>query len=299
MPLPDVHASTEPAVIKRGEYLVFGPSHCVECHVGSWEEYEQASERGERPSLKGGIRFAASPLGAVYSKNLTPDPDTGIGYTDAQIARMLRYGVRPNGRASVQPLMPFELLSDADLTAIISYLRAQPPVRHVVPDNEWTLIGKVVKSLAPTFKPRTAVTPYASSPEERATKERGEYLARSAANCGGCHSPRTTLTFAVNGPEFSGGNPMEPTPLQDADPAIWFRPPDITPAKESALTKFPDRETFVARFQRGGRQHPGSPMPWECYGRMSAEDVGALYEYLHSLPAAPGTGGETTFRQAS
>jgi mono/diheme cytochrome c family protein len=299
-PLPDIHASTDPAVIKRGEYLVFGPSHCVECHVGSWEEYEQASERGERPALRGGIRFAAAPLGAVYSKNLTPDPETGIGrYTDPEIARLLRYAVRPNGRATVRPLMPFELMSDADLTAIVSYLRAQPPVRSVVPANEWTLIGKVVKSLSPTFRPRTAVSPYAAAPEQRATKERGEYLARSVANCTGCHSPRSQLTFAVNGPEFSGGNPMEPAPLQGADPSIWFRPPNITPANGSALKKFPDRDTFVARFLRGGRQHAGSPMPWECFSRMSPEDVGALYEYLHSVPAADGPSGDPRVRQSN
>lgn len=299
-PLPDLHASSDPAMIKRGEYLVYGPSHCVECHAGSFAEYDAAMERGERPALRGGIRFAAPPLGAVYSKNLTSDPETGIGrYTDAQIARMIRYSVRADGRASVQPLMPFDKLSDGDIVAILSFLRAQPPVRHVVPDNEWTLVGKVVKSFAPAFKPRTGVAPYIASPEERPTRERGEYLARSAANCTGCHSPRATLTFAINGPEFSGGNEMEPTPRPDADLSVWFRPPNITPAKESALSKFPDRDTFVARFQRGGRQHAGSPMPWECYGRMSTADIGAVYEYLHSLQPAPGPSGDPAVRKSS
>jgi hypothetical protein len=53
------------------------------------------------------------------------------------------------------------------------------------------------------------------------------------------------------------------------------------------LTKFPDRATFVARFLRGGRHYPGSPMPWECYARMSENDAAALYEFLHALPPAP------------
>jgi hypothetical protein len=126
--------ATDPAVIKRGEYLVYGPAHCVECHVGSPDEIERAAERGERPALSGGMKFAAAPLGALYSRNLTPDVETGIGrYSDGQIARMLRSSVRPDGRASVQLLMPFGDMSDADIVAILSFLRAQPAVSHRVP----------------------------------------------------------------------------------------------------------------------------------------------------------------------
>ena len=284
---PDLKASTDPAMIARGEYLVFGPAHCVECHVGSWAEFERSAD-GSRPALVGGIEFKAPPLGAIYSKNLTPDPETGIGrYTDGQLARMMRYSVRPNGRASVQPLMPFENMSDEDVVAILSYLRAQPPVRHEVPENQWTLIGKVIKSFAGTFKPRSEIHPPAAAPAEAPTAERGEYLARYVANCTGCHSPRDEMTFALNGPEFSGGNPMEPAQLTGADPAVWFTPPNITRQPVSGLSKFPDRATFVARFLRGGRHHPGSPMPWECYARMSESDAGALYEFLQALPPAP------------
>ena len=94
--------------------------------------------------------------GAIYSKNLTPDKETGIGrYTDGQIARMMRYNVRPNGRSSVGPMMPFHNMSDEDMIAIISFLRAQPPVRNQVPDNEWTLAGKVINSLSSTLQAAT------------------------------------------------------------------------------------------------------------------------------------------------
>lgn len=97
-------------------------------------------------------------------------------------------------------------------------------MRHVVPDNEWALVGNVVESFAPAFKPRTGVAPYVALSEERPTRERGEYLARSAANCTGSPLPRATLTSAINRPEFSGGNEMEPTPRPDADISVWFRP---------------------------------------------------------------------------
>ena len=123
-PVPDVRASSDPAVIARGEYLVYGPAHCVECHSSSFEEFQKVVN-GEKVPLQGGTRFEAPPLGAVYSKNLTPDPDTGIGrYTDGQIARMMRYNVRPDGRASIAPMMPFHNMSDEDMIAIISFLRS-------------------------------------------------------------------------------------------------------------------------------------------------------------------------------
>jgi mono/diheme cytochrome c family protein len=286
-PLPDLHASADPAAIARGEYLVFGPAHCVECHTESNEAYERYAQTGERPPLMGGVKFPAPPLGAIYSKNITPDRETGIGrYSDPQIARMLRYAVRPDGKASIRPLMPFGDLSDEDVVGILSYLRAQPPVRHDVPDADWTLIGKVIKSLVVVFKPRTEVKAMKTAPAQQPTRERGEYLARGVADCTGCHSPLNQLTFALDGPEFSGGVPMEPRDIAGVDKSVWFAPPNLTPLKGSALNRFPDRETFVARFQRGGRKYAGSPMPWECFGKMTAEDAGALYEFLHSMPAA-------------
>jgi mono/diheme cytochrome c family protein len=283
--LPDLHASTDPALIARGEYLVYGPAHCVECHSESNEAFERYAETGVRPPLIGGFRFAAPPLGVIYSRNLTPDPETGIGrYSDGQIARMLRNAVRPDGKASIRPLMPFGDMSDQDIVAILSYLRTQPPVRHVTPDAEWTLIGKVMKSFMVPFKPRTEVQAPKTSPPQQPTVERGEYLARGVADCTGCHSPLNQLTLALDGPEFSGGNPMEPRNIKGVDQRLWFKPPNLTPLKGSALLRFPDRETFVARFQKGGRKFDGSPMPWNCFANLTAEDAGALYEFLKTLP---------------
>jgi mono/diheme cytochrome c family protein len=299
IPQPEVHRSSDPAVLRRGEYLVYGPAHCVECHASSYPEFQKVAS-GELVPLRGGQKFAAPPLGAIYSKNLTPDPETGIGrYTDGEIARMMRWSVRPNGRASARPLMPFHNMSQEDLDAIISYLRSRPPVRNVVHDNEFTLIGKIVKSLAPSFKPRDpeSVTPPAASPAETMTRERGNYLARYVSNCIGCHTNLDDMTFAPVGPEFAGGEVMGPTQAPDADPKVWFTTPNLTPMPGSALMKFPDRATFIARFKVGGRHYPGSPMPWEAFARMSENDIGALYEFLHSLSAAAGPAGEASFRR--
>ena len=299
VPEPDLHASTDPAVIKRGEYLIYGPAHCVECHADSSDEIDRGSTEGARPALAGGMKFAAAPLGTMYAKNITSDVETGIGrYTDGQIARMLRWSVRPNGRASVQLLMPYGDMSDADIVAILSYLRTQPAVSHRVPDSEFTMIGKVVKSFAPVFQPRREVHPPAQSPQGP-TAARGEYIARSVANCVACHTERDSVSFAAIRPEFAGGNEMEPAERTGVDRSVWFRTPNLTPASGSALSKFPDRETFIARFQRGGRQHLGSPMPWEAFGTMNTDDLAALYEFLHSLPPQAGPTGDPRFRKPS
>ena len=297
VPVPAVRASSDPAVIAYGEYLVYGPAHCIQCHAGSFEEFQKVSEQQKAP-LKGGTAFAAPPLGVIYSKNLTPDPETGIGrYTDGQIVRMMRYNVRPNGRGSIGPMMPFHNMSDEDVLAIVSFLRSQPPVRNPVPENEWTVFGKIIRSMSATFKPREAVNPPKKAPEAKPTKERGEYLARYVANCVGCHTQRDPTTFEAVGPEFAGGWEMEPMPLPGADPETWFRTPNITPVHGGGLKKFPDRATFTARFKVGGRKHAGSPMPWEAFASMSEDDIGALYEFLQTLQPVEANIGEAPFRK--
>jgi mono/diheme cytochrome c family protein len=159
-------------------------------------------------------------------------------------------------------------------------------------------MGKVVKSFVGVAKPRSAIDPPRTAPPPAATRERGEYLARYVTNCVGCHTSRNPNTFVATGPDFAGGFEMEPALLPGVDRTVWFRTPNMTPAAGSALTKFPDRDTFIARFQKGGRQHAGSPMPWEAFARMTTEDVAALYVYLHSLPPAEGPSGEPTFKKA-
>jgi mono/diheme cytochrome c family protein len=293
IPLPEISGTTDPEVIRRGEYLVYGPAHCVQCHVPTVADYRKAFQTRTRVPLVGGQRFTAEGLGAVYSKNLTPDPETGIGqYTDGQLARMLRSSVRPDGKASVRALMPFENMSDGDVVAIISFLRSQPAVRHIVPENEVTLAGKIVKSFAPVYRPRENIHPPAVAPADAPTPMRGEYLVRNVANCSACHTKLHPVTFEPVAPEFSGGSEEAPFDVEGADPNTWFITPNLTPAKDSALSKFPDRATFVARFQKGGRQFEGSPMPWESFATMSESDLGAIYGFLHTLMPQPGPTGD-------
>ena len=262
VPMPDVKASSDPAVIARGEYLATGPAHCVECHMTSVEEYLRFREKGERPSMAGGYPFPLGPLGALYARNITSDRETGIGrFSDQQIARMLRHGVRPGGQASIPLLMPYGDMSDDDVQAVVSFLQYGAGGAQRRAGKRVDADGQGHANVRPGPPAEARRTPG----EDRATlggygSARGQYLALSVANCGGCHSPFNPLTAALVGPRFSGGEPlMEPAPLPGVDRSLWFKPPNITPLKGSALMKFPDRATFVARFKVGGRKYVGIP----------------------------------------
>lgn len=293
VPLPELTASTDPAVIERGRYLVHGPAHCVSCHVGPEEVPRVAG--GDEVPLAGGLSFALGPLGIVNSPNLTPCTETGLGrFSDGQLFRMMQYAVRPDGTGTVEPMMPFGNMAIEDQVAVVSYLRSQSPVRREVPPSEWTVVGKIARTFAPTFKPRQSISPPAVAPAEAPTVERGEYLARYVANCVGCHTPRDPMTFQATGPDFSGGFEMEPAPLPGADPTTWYRTPNITPG--GVLRNYPNAQSFVMRF-RAGRSQPGSPMPWEPFRRMSDVDLQALYAFFQTLPPSDNDPGELTFKK--
>lgn len=272
-PLPNLRASTDTAVIARGRYLIYGPAHCAYCH--NTAETGAALDRGEQPPLSGGMVFKL-PVGTFRTPNLTPDSATGIGaVSDGQLARMVRYGVRRDGRAAV-PFMNFHDMSDADLVAVVSYLRSQPAVSHAVPPHEPNFIGKAV--LAFVIKP---IGPKGVPPQESpegVTVERGAYLVRSVAECADCHTERSMMSGAFTGPRLAGGVAME------SDSAgIEFVPPNLTPEPRTGRIAAWSEDQFVARF-RQGRVIPASPMPWNAFARMSDDDLRAIYRYLRTVP---------------
>jgi mono/diheme cytochrome c family protein len=272
-PLPAITASTDSAVIERGRYLAYGPAHCAACHVPDAEH--EALAAGGQPPLSGGHAFVIPP-GTFNVPNLTPDSATGIGRrTDGQLARILRYGVRHDGRAAI-PFMEAQDASDEDLTALISFLRSQPPVRHEVPDHKLTLLGKMVMSfmLTPTG-PKT--TPPAVTPKEVGV-ERGAYLANGIASCVGCHTQRSMMTGEFTGPRFAGGMAME----RPGYPEYEFITPNITPDKTGRIAVWTEQE-FIERFH-AENPVPESPMPWSFFAKSSDDDLRSIYRFLNSLP---------------
>jgi mono/diheme cytochrome c family protein len=271
-PYPNVKASKDSAVIARGKNLVLGPAHCANCHAPA--EMQKAVSKGQEVTLSGGIGFEL-PIGVIYSKNITPDK-TGIGgMTDAEIARALRYGIRKDGTALFD-LMPFHNTSDEDLSAIISYLRHQQPVKNDVPENNFNLLGKAVKAFL--IKP---AGPSGSVPlvvKRDTTAAYGQYLAASVANCRGCHTNRNLMTGEFIGEEYAGGLKFE-IPTDSGKYSLTT--PNLT-TDETGRMKGWTQEQFIARF-RIGPVIPQTHMPWGPFSRMSDDELKAIYKFLQTL----------------
>ena len=263
-PYPTITASTDTAIILRGKHLVFGAAHGADCH--SKANADSLLKLGQDVPLTGGMVFDL-PVGKLYSKNITPDKETGIGkYTDAEIARALRYGVHPDGTV-VFDFMPFHNTTDEDMTAIISFLRAQKPIQNKVPDHSLNVLGKAVKAFM--VKPVGPDGEVAKQMTRDSSAAYGKYLANNVANCNGCHTVRD-LSGTFTGEPFAGGNEIE-----------GFITPNITPDSSSRIFGW-SQKNFIDRF-RIGKVIPKSPMPWQSFGRMTDEELKAIYSYLKTV----------------
>lgn len=274
-PYPEIRASADSSVIARGEYLAYGWSHCAACHIPANKVRD--IDNGLRMPLSGGWDEYISGFGTFRAPNLTPDPETGIGnLTDAELARAIRYGVKHNDKI-LPPFMVFQGLSDEDLTAVISFLRSQEPVKNKVEPSDYGFVAKAViafgllKPQGPRSTPPKSVVP-------DTTIEYGKYLASNVGNCLGCHVKIDPSGNQMNA-NFAGGGVFPPTEFSKG---YGYVSPNLTPDKKTGAIADWTEQQFIDRFQ-GGRLHDGSPMPWGMYSRMSVDDMKAIYKYLHSL----------------
>jgi mono/diheme cytochrome c family protein len=244
-----VRAATDSASLERGRHLVDAITKCGECH-GS--------------DLGGKMVMDAPPMGRLAGTNLTGGRGGLQNYSDADFERALRHGVNREGRPLVfMPSEAFTRLSDADLGAIIGYLRTVPPVDREMPPAR---VGPVARALylGGNFPllPVTIIdhTANRTVPPAGETVAYGEYL----ATIGGCR--------ACHGLALAG----------DANPDAT----NITPARLGSWTE----EDFF-RAMRQGRRPDGSvidpaKMPWVASGRMTDGEMRAVWLYVQSVPAA-------------
>jgi mono/diheme cytochrome c family protein len=202
------------AEIARGKY-VFGATGGCGCHTVP-----------KGPVNAGGRKYEG-PYGTVYSTNITPDKETGIGgWTDEQIITAIRLGRRPNGErlVPVHPYTVFNGMAEEDVKAVVAFLRTVPAVKRAnlpkktLPMFESVLLPAWLAAFAPRETPPTAVPTSGTA--------RGEYLVRAVGHCGECHTPRT-MTMATDNSRFLAGSPKGPE-----DSEI----PNITPDKTTGLT---------------------------------------------------------------
>ena len=253
--------------VARGAYLVQGPMGCGNCHTpmgpdGFIEDQELA-----------GRLVDANEAFTAIAPNITPAGLVG-DWTDAELARAIREGLRPDGSV-IGPPMPFAMyrgLGDDDLMSVVAYLRTLPPVEHDPGQSEYHV------PLPPSYGPPVGTV---VAPERGVSVEYGAYLAGPVAHCMECHTP-----MGPNGP-------MLDTDLGRG--GFEFHGPwgtsvaaNIT-SHEDGLAKYSDEELAVMITDGvrpdGSRMLP--PMPFGFLKGMTDEDLQAVILYLRSLPPLP------------
>jgi mono/diheme cytochrome c family protein len=257
--------------IARGRY-VFGATGGCGCHT----------VKGQ-PANSGGRKYEG-PFGTVYSSNITPDRQTGIGtWTDEQIITATRLGRRPNGERllPVHPYTVFNGMAAEDLRALVAFLRTVPPVSRANLSKRIT-----VPFFEPVFLPAwlAAFAPRETPPPSAPTVgvPRGEYLVRAVAHCGECHTPRT-LTMATDNGRFLGGNPKGPE-----DQAM----PNITPDPDTGIGRWSVEE--IADYIGTGNKPDGDVAgglmgevidgTLAGYKDLTKADRIAIAQYLKTIP---------------
>jgi mono/diheme cytochrome c family protein len=251
---------------ERGEYLTHA-ADCVVCHTA-----------------KGGVPFAGGrafvlPFGTIYSTNITPDAETGIGgYTDANFLDAVHKGIGRNN-TRLYPAMPYAsytYMSDADALAIKAYLFTLKPVHAPAPDN--TLVfpfnqRSLMIFWSALFNPDRRYSP---NVERSAEWNRGAYLAEAMEHCGECHTPRN-LAFALNNRQKFAGTVQ----------AGW-RAYNITPDRSSGVGAWSDADLmhYLSTGHADGRGTASGPMGEAVDASLShlkPADIAALVTYLRSV----------------
>jgi mono/diheme cytochrome c family protein len=269
-----VEAADDEAV-KRGAYL-FAAADCAGCHT---------DVKNNGKPLAGG-RALATPFGTFYGPNITPDPKYGIGdWTEAQFHRALREGINEHGNYMfpVFPVTSFTGLTDADVSDLWAFLKAQAPVEQRNKRHEITWPFGYRFTLVFWRGLFFSEGPWKPDSARDAVWNRGSYLVNAVAHCGECHTPRNFLGAMKTSQAFSG-NPKGPDNQ---------RAPNITPDPEKGIGKWSleDIETVLKTGQLPYFDTVGSGMAEVVKGtsQLTDEDRHAIAIYLKSLRAVPGS----------
>ncbi len=257
------------ALIEKGKYLA-NLGDCFACHTA------------EGGKLLAGGKEMHTPFGALYSTNITPDKETGIGtYTFAQFDRAMRKGIDADGD-NLYPAMPytaFAKMTEPDMKALYAYLmEGVPPVRAVTPKNkmQWPFSMRFgLKFWNMLFLDSK---PYRDNPAQSAQWNRGAYLVQGLGHCGSCHTPRG-LAFqekALSGDGFLGKNYLAGAVIED-----WYAPGLRGVKSVPAVVKFL-KTGRNARTEAFGTM--GEVVHYSTQ-HFSDDDLTAMAVYMKSLPS--------------
>lgn len=251
-----VPAARDPAALRQGRYL-YESRGCAHCHG-------RDGAGGVVVDDPGGLR--------VKAPNITPGAGSAVaGYTDADWVRAIRHGVDPRGRALlVMPSDDYARLTDADLAALVGYVKGLPPAAGTAAEIRLPAVVRALYGIG-AIQDAAAKIDHRLPPPQAVpagpTVEHGEYV---AAMCTGCH-----------GPHLSGGR------IPGAPPD-WPAAANLTPGEGGVMGRYPAVDAFIA-MMRTGKRPDGSEvsrvMPFDALAAMNDVDLQALYAYLGTLPA--------------
>jgi len=275
--------------LEHGKYIAT-IAGCTSCHTPAKAEFqdfasltlEQIQTIAFNDSLTadtdrllgGGRAFDLGPAGLIFTRNISPDEETGIGsWTDDQLKIAIRTGVNKEGKI-LFPVMPyhvFNTMADADLDAVIAYLRSVNPVSNNVPKHS------IPTDNFPTPPFQSGIV----APDPVDLAARGQYLVNSVMGCTDCHTPIDPSTGAPIFEKFLGGG----QPYEGPWGIVYGG--NITPDEETGIGSWTSEE--IKRAILSGTSRDGRRlilMPWFAYSGLTAEDVDAVVYYLQNvLPA--------------
>ncbi len=278
----------KPALAERGAYLARA-GNCMACHTA----------RGGLPYAGG--RGIHTPFGAVFSSNLTPDPQTGIGrWSAGDFWRALHHGQSRDGRL-LYPAFPYTSYTEvtrADSDALHAFLMQLPPVQQPATAHtlRWPFNTQAALALWRSlyFSPAS----YQADTQQSAEWNRGAYLVRGLGHCSACHSARNALGASSTPLDLAGGL----IPMQN-----WYAP-SLTSALEAGVADWSQAD-IVALLKtgvsaRGSATGPMAEVVLHSTQHLSTADLGAMAVFLKALPptaAVPTAGaasGPSTSRAA-
>ena len=270
--IPEISVAVTPARVARGE--VIAHIQCMECH-GDEDKRLTGRHMNDVPGM----------FGKIYSKNITQDKEKGIGnWTDGELIYFLRTGVRRDG--SYAPVMPqYPNLADEDLMAVVAWLRSDRfPVQASKAEpqpSEFSLFSKVLAHTV--MKPLPYPQSFIAPPDTNNLLALGKYTADAFGDCFACHSGDMVKQDKVNTPKTEGyyGGGIEFV----GEKGEKVVSPNLTFDEETGIAKKYSKEQFI-RAVRMGVRPDGSILKYPMGPKLalSEREVGAIYEYLKTVP---------------
>ena len=268
-------SAAETDLVKQGEYLARA-GDCVACHTA----------KGGKP-FAGGLPME-TPIGTIYSTNITPDK-TGLGdYSFEDFDQAVRHGVAKNG-STLYPAMPYPSyarVSESDMQALYAYfMKGVEPVAQVNKDSDipwplsmrWPLAG-----WRWMFAPK--VEDYQAQAGADPVISRGAYLVEGLGHCGACHTPRA-LTMQEKSLSASDGTAF----LSGSAPLEGWIAKSLRGDHKDGLGSWSEEQ--LVQFLKTGRSDRSavfggmSDVVVHSMQYMSEEDLTAIARYLKTLPA--------------